>query len=62
MIQIGWQGHSCMVMRINDGERLFDSSSWCGAGRRFPSFVYRLARANTLAGWVLNGEKGSRFI
>jgi hydrogenase maturation protein HypF len=27
-------------------------------GVGFRPFVYRLARANTLAGWVLNGEKG----
>src|SRR5277367_1928337 len=27
-------------------------------GVGFRPFVYRLARANTLAGWVLNGEEG----
>src|SRR5271170_1598948 len=27
-------------------------------GVGFRPFVYRLARANTLAGWVLNGEQG----
>ena len=27
-------------------------------GVGFRPFVYRLARANTLFGWVLNGEEG----
>src|SRR5215471_10036370 len=27
-------------------------------GVGFRPFVYRLARANTLSGWVLNGEEG----
>src|SRR5690348_2920535 len=27
-------------------------------GVGFRPFVYRLAQANTLAGWVLNGERG----
>jgi hydrogenase maturation protein HypF len=27
-------------------------------GVGFRPFVYRLARANTLAGWVLNGDEG----
>ena len=27
-------------------------------GVGFRPFVFRLARANTLAGWVLNGEEG----
>ena len=27
-------------------------------GVGFRPYVYRLARANTLAGWVLNGEEG----
>ena len=29
-------------------------------GVGFRPFVYRLARANTLAGWVLNGDEGRR--
>ena len=31
-------------------------------GVGFRPFVYRLARANTLNGWVLNGKKELRFI
>ena len=27
-------------------------------GVGFRPFVYRLARANTLSGWVLNGDQG----
>ena len=30
-------------------------------GVGFRPFVYRLARANTLAGWVLNGEEGGEL-
>ena len=61
VVQIGWQGRGCVVECIgtdNDAAPAIHSRPRRGAGRRLSPFVFRLAQANTLAGWVLNGEEG----
>src|SRR4029077_17101356 len=60
VIQIGWQGRGCIVNLEKRGMASACSIKVRGVrqGVGFRPFVYRLARATTLGGWVLNGEGG----
>src|SRR5271154_4632383 len=60
VVQIGWQGRGCVVGVEESGMASACSIKVRGVvqGVGFRPFVFRLARANTLAGWVLNGEQG----
>ena len=59
VIQVGWQGRGCVVTQNNSMPKAYsiqDRGVVQGVG--FRPFVYRLARANNLKGWVLNAEEG----
>ena len=67
VVQVGWQGRTCVVdteqVEVPDAKEKISSA--CSVrvrgvvqGVGFRPYVYRLARANMLAGWVLNGERG----
>ena len=56
--QIGWQGRGCVVGKATVMQRAIRSRARRGARRGFRPFVFRLARANALAGWVLNEPDG----
>src|ERR1700722_14841673 len=63
VVQVGWQGHGCIV---SVGESWMSSACAITVhgvvqGVGFRPFVFRLAHANTLAGWVLNGEEGGEI-
>ena len=67
IIQVGWQGHGCImeskcgranIVDDTNGQRLLHRVRGVVQGVGFRPFVYRLACANTLNGWVLNGEEG----
>ena len=59
VIQVGWQGRGCVVgARMCDGDACSIRVRGVVQGVGFRPFVYRLAQANMLAGWVLNGEQG----
>ena len=58
IVQVGWQGHGCIVERIKDGQRLLHSSSRSGPGRRL-SPVRVSSCSREYARWMgLNGEEG----
>ena len=59
VVQIGWQGRGCVVGYLNDDASACDIRvRGVVQGVGFRPFVFRLAQANTLAGWVLNDEEG----
>ena len=64
VVQIGWQGHGCIVPSVDvNSVRIATSacvhqSSRRGAGRGISAVRFPLGSANTLAGWVLNGDEG----
>ena len=58
VVQIGWQGRGCMwgtAQRLAlTARRILVRGVVQGVG--FRPFVFRLARANAIRGWVLNEE------
>ena len=58
--QIGWQGRGCVVSRGHQAMIAACSVHVRGVvqGVGFRPFVFRLAQANSLAGWVLNETNG----
>jgi hydrogenase maturation protein HypF len=60
ILQVGWQGHGAAWSTWSRGMPSARSIRVRGIvqGVGFRPFVYRLANANTLTGWVSNGEDG----
>ena len=59
VVQIGWQGRGCVVAGCKPMTSACDIRvRGVVQGVGFRPFVFRLAQANTLAGWVLNDEDG----